>query len=192
MCALPTFEHERWKAIFKSYWNDLNLSGDYSPVYENLMQRYSEHQRAHHGLQHLQECLELLQNKTTNENRPIMTIAYFSHDAIYDPSAPDNEDKSIELAREILSEEKASPDNTTNICRLIEVTKPNSSCRTQEEKVFKDIDCWVLGSEFSRYQKYLKNIECEFASAFGVIKYKIGRAKFLAGLLLSRNIPRPL
>jgi len=71
-----------------------------SGVFEALASRYSEPTRTYHTLQHIGEGIGHL--KTVRFVPPEIPIAWWFHDAIYDPRRQDNEDKSAAWASAVL------------------------------------------------------------------------------------------
>jgi len=71
-----------------------------SGVFDALVSRYGEPGRAYHTLQHIGEGIGHL--KTGRSVAPEIPIAWWFHDAIYDPRRQDNEDKSAAWAGAVL------------------------------------------------------------------------------------------
>ena len=70
-------------------------------VLADLKARYSEPQRAYHSWSHIEALLALYETHKGMLRDPTRVLwAIYWHDAIYDPSSPDNEVKSAALLRE--------------------------------------------------------------------------------------------
>jgi len=96
---------KRW-LDFSDSWKSAGGKDSPSPVYINLLERYSETHRHYHDLSHVNHCLDEL--KTAEHlavNSMAVKMAIWFHDAVCDPSAKDNEEKSAELAKTILKKE---------------------------------------------------------------------------------------
>src|SRR3989442_12745478 len=88
---------ERWHA----FWKRLNAEGDSNLPYEDLVSRYAEAHRAYHTLAHIEHCLEEFEPARGLARDPsAIEMALWYHDAVYDPRAADNEEKSAALALE--------------------------------------------------------------------------------------------
>ena len=89
---------------------------------EDLLARWSETHRKHHTVAHLHEMLDaigLLAKSGIDFHREALELAAWFHDAIYEIGRDDNEDRSAELARELL----ASSPIRDEVARLVLVTK---------------------------------------------------------------------
>ena len=82
----------------------LGARTDPAPVAADLLSRWSEPARTYHSLRHLDDCLaELDAAPTLGADGDMVEGALWFHDAVYDPRAGDNEDRSATLARERLT-----------------------------------------------------------------------------------------
>src|SRR5262245_48769827 len=89
----------RWRTL----WAALGLRCSADPVGEELLRRWSEPWRHYHTLGHLRFCLgELDAASAAPTDRPLLEAAIWLHDAIYDPRAKDNEERSAALGAEHL------------------------------------------------------------------------------------------
>lgn len=93
----------------KHVWFELHQHYDFSEpqqIYNELIAAYSERQRAYHTVQHLYECLSLMEAVQYELNDPYaVALALWFHDVIYDPQAPDNELKSAELFEQLMAQD---------------------------------------------------------------------------------------
>src|SRR4030095_7297706 len=93
--------------------------------FDRLIGRYSEPHRAYHTVQHLEECFREFEGAFGLAESPgAVDLALFFHDAIYDTHARDNEEKSAELAREMLIGVEAPAWLLSYVHDLILVTRP--------------------------------------------------------------------
>lgn len=83
---------------FQALWQRNLRSGarDHSPViHEKLVQAYSEPGRYYHTLEHIECCLGLFEDiKDIADNADALALSLWFHDAIYEPGADDNEQRS--------------------------------------------------------------------------------------------------
>src|SRR5215471_11669866 len=90
---------DRWQKL----WQAAGAAGDASAWYQRLTHAYAEPQRHYHNQQHIAECLAEFDAARQLAKQPdAVELALWFHDAVYDPRAPDNEERSAALARECL------------------------------------------------------------------------------------------
>jgi len=131
---------KRW-LDFSDSWKSAGGKDSPSPVYINLLERYSETHRHYHDLSHVNHCLDEL--KTAEHlavNSMAVKMAIWFHDAVCDPSAKDNEEKSAELAKTILKKASLSAEFTKLAVNLILATKHSVPPTDPDEKLITDID----------------------------------------------------
>jgi predicted metal-dependent HD superfamily phosphohydrolase len=149
---------------------------------EDLLARWSETHRRHHNVAHLHEMLDaigLLADAGIEFNREAVDLAAWFHDAIYEIGRDDNEDRSAELARELL---ESSPVRD-EVARLVLVTKTHKVTDDDVNgAVLSDADLSVLGSEPLRYQAYAAAVREEYADVPDDV-FKPARAQVLSSLL---------
>jgi predicted metal-dependent HD superfamily phosphohydrolase len=149
---------------------------------EDLLARWSESHRKHHTVTHLHEMLDaigLLADSGVKFDREVVELAAWFHNAIYEIGRDDNEDRSAELARELL----ASSPIRDEVARLVLVTKTHKVADDDVNGgVLCDADLSVLGSETFRYRAYAAAVREEYADVPEGI-YKPARARVLSSLL---------
>lgn len=174
-----------------SYWElTEQLLGQSLPqsIAENLIIRYAEQHRAYHTLQHLQECFsqfELAKDQCDHPDE--VALALWFHDAIYDTRAQDNEEKSAELAVEVLVAHKLMPIKIERIRKLILATKHQAVAEGKDTAILLDIDISVLGADAARYSQYETQIREEYCWVPAPL-YKQGRRKVLQQFLAHPSI----
>ena len=152
---------------------------------EDLLARWSETHRKHHTVAHLHEMLDaigLLAEAGIEFDREAVELAAWFHDAIYEIGRDDNEDRSAELARELL----ASSPIREEVARLVMVTKTHNVDNDDVNgAVLSDADLSVLGSEPLRYRTYAAAVREEYADVPDEV-FKPVRAQVLSSLLDGR------
>jgi predicted metal-dependent HD superfamily phosphohydrolase len=152
---------------------------------EDLLARWSETHRKHHTVAHLREMLDaigLLAESGIDFDREAVELAAWFHDAIYEIGRDDNEDRSAELARELL----ASSPIRDEVARLVLVTKTHKVAEDDVNgAVLCDVDLSVLGSGPQRYQTYAAAVREEYADVPDEV-FRPARAQVLASLLDGR------
>lgn len=100
------------------------MTSDISPkeidrLWQDIVMRYGEPQRAYHTLNHIEQLLVQFENIKHVLSEPhIIALVLYYHDVIYDPTRSDNELKSAELATDALSP-YLSPEQCRQIHALI-------------------------------------------------------------------------
>jgi len=110
-------------------WLDLSsrvdARDDVAGVGAALLGRWAEKQRAYHDLAHLSEVLERVDLLAAEAERPdVVRLAAWFHDAVYDATADDNEQRSAELAQRSLGRLRVDPD-------LVEQDRPAAACEVR-------------------------------------------------------------
>ena len=149
---------------------------------EDLLARWSETHRKHHTVTHLREMLDAigqLADAGIEFDREAVELAAWFHDAIYEIGRDDNEDRSAELARELL----ASAPVRDEVTRLVLVTKTHKVIDGDVNgAVLSDADLSVLGSLPPRYRAYADAVRQEYADIPDDV-FKPARAQILSSLL---------
>ncbi|MDV3128592.1 hypothetical protein M1247_27050 [Mycobacterium sp. 21AC1] len=149
---------------------------------EDLLARWSETHRKHHNVAHLHEVLDAIGTVADDGvafDREAVELAAWFHDAIYEIGRDDNEERSAELARQLLD---ASP-MRDEVARLVLVTKTHrvDACDVNAA-VLSDADLSVLGSVPARYQQYAAAVREEYGAVPDDV-FRPARARLLSALL---------
>lgn len=149
------------------------------------MVRYSEPHRAYHTLTHIEDCLAQVEASTdlSQNQRDLLTLAVWFHDAIYDPTRNDNETESARLAVQALTAEGYSPADIAEIERLILLTVGHTvgSGDTLGARLV-SIDLSILGAEPARYDAYADAIRFEYGHVPDAL-YRPGRTAVMSRFL---------
>ena len=151
---------------------------------------YAQPHRRYHTRTHIEQCLALLDkvpDLTEREHR-ILTYAVWWHDAVYDPTAGDNEARSADLAKAALRDvEGVSIHDRDEVTRLIRLTaghQVEEGDRLGELLI--SIDLAILGAPDDRYDAYARAIREEYAFV-PEARWRAGR-----GQVLQRFIDAPV
>lgn len=127
---------------------------------------YGEPQRFYHTAQHISECLELLDwllETQLMEPQPLLEMALWYHDVVYQPQASDNERRSADQAMGFLQscgQIDAVIDSlimaTCHLGDTEEVAKPPLT------QWMVDIDLAILGALPHRFSQYETQIRHEY------------------------------
>lgn len=146
---------------------------------------YGEPHRRYHTRRHIEQCLELLaaRDDLTAEERRLLVWAIWWHDAIYDPRAPDNETRSAGLARRELPGLGATPAETAEVARLVELTAGHETAPGDRlGAILVSIDLAILGAPPADYDTYVAQVRAEYAHVPEPL-WRTGRAAVLQRFL---------
>ena len=152
---------------------------------ENILTKhYIQNELAYHNLEHIADCLKEFEKHQKLAEDPIaVELAIWFHDAIYDPKAKDNEERSALMAQDFLSD---SPLAKT-VAELILDTKHQARPQTNDGQLICDIDMSILGREPAIYQRYSQAIRKEYSWVSNE-DYSVGRRKVLDNFLAREHI----
>jgi predicted metal-dependent HD superfamily phosphohydrolase len=165
---------------FECAWRALGAVQD--APFSSLAVRYAEPHRAYHDAEHINECLSWLDRVRDLAVRLAeLEVAVYFHDAIYDPRAHDNEQRSADLFRQQAALAGIGPDVVERVTGLIESTARHAQ-DDGDAALLSDIDLSILGASPSRYARFERDIRREYAM-FDDASYRAGRAHVLRGFL---------
>ena len=172
-------DEERWNQLVKRLTGNPPAEGSFS----RIIAAYSEDHRYYHTFGHIKHCLsEFDEVKVLMDVPDELESAIWLHDIVYDTHAPDNEEKSAEFAKGLLSETACPELKVRKIQDLILITKHIRQPETPDAQLIVDIDLTILGYPPEIYNVYEKNIRKEY-SWVSAEDYKIGRTKVLQSFL---------
>jgi predicted metal-dependent HD superfamily phosphohydrolase len=160
-------------------------------IYVDIRDRHCEPTRHYHGRSHLRALVELLRIYAPHIAAGAPSrLAIWWHDAIYDPQARDNEERSADLAREHLARLGADAATTDETVRLILLTKNHwNGPPTGDGDYFLDADIAILGAPPAKYAEYAAQVRQEYAWAPDPA-YHAGRSAFLAAAIARARLFR--
>jgi predicted metal-dependent HD superfamily phosphohydrolase len=144
----------------------------------HLIDCYSESHRHFHTTEHLSQVLRHLDSVSAG---PLLLLAAWFHDAIYEPGAYDNEERSALLATRTLVD-LGLPDEAVRF--VAEAIRATASHRHDREDftLLLDADMSILGSAPPVYTAYRQDIRNEYR-AIQDAAFRLGRKAFAAELL---------
>jgi predicted metal-dependent HD superfamily phosphohydrolase len=153
-------------------------------VFVEIARLYGGPERHYHNLDHLAAVLRSIEGLRHLLIHPeAVRFAGWFHDAIYDPHANDNEEKSAALAEERLQQLGVPPETVAAVCRLILLTKRHlAEPDDRDGHVLLDADLAILGAPAADYQRYVGQIRQEYAWV-PEADYRAGRAAVLRRFL---------
>jgi predicted metal-dependent HD superfamily phosphohydrolase len=164
---------------WKQFLNESRLVDPGLAVLEDVVEAYQEPHRHYHNLQHVHDCLELLEIVSTDvHDRTAIRAAIWFHDIIYDPRSKENEMRSAEIARKFLTGMGAANHFLETTGTLILDTRHNSVPASEPGKYMVDIDLAILGADEPVFDAYERAIRAEYQYVSDET-FRAGRARIL-------------
>jgi predicted metal-dependent HD superfamily phosphohydrolase len=180
------FLHAQWVGLASRYASDPSAI---ESLFNTIVERYSEKNRAYHNLSHIQSLLSLSESLLDKiQDRDAFYFSIWFHDVIYDTKRSDNEEKSAEFAEEALTR-LGVPEQTIAVTReMILATKHHrADGLSWDMKAFLDLDTSILGAPEEIYKEYSRAIRKEYSWVPGFL-YRKGRTKVLNDFLEREHI----
>ena len=151
---------ERWEKLWCAAAKEIPPQ----KYFDQLVAMYSEPHRRYHNQHHIADCLiEFDRAKTSAVNPMAVELAIWFHDAVYDPRAVDNEERSAELATLWLNKFNADTALTDAVGRLVLTTKHHDGSTHGDAPLLVDVDLSILGQSPERFWTYEQQIREEYA-----------------------------
>jgi predicted metal-dependent HD superfamily phosphohydrolase len=147
------------ETLLRAAWHEcVGGSSAAVSVLDGLMSRYREPHRRYHGLAHLRHVVRdvgVLTPSVDLEVHPaVVRLAAFFHDAVYSPTAANNEAASAALARTNLVELGVDEVAIVEVERLV-MTTVDHLADDPAAILLADADLAVLGADPAAYQAYV-------------------------------------
>lgn len=174
----------RWNAL----WQRLGGAPP-EDAFIALEQQYAAPGRHYHTLSHLDAVLasfDQLRHLATNPD--VVELALWLHDVVWEPMAPDNEQRSIEWAQAHLPLAALPPDLLPPVAALILETRHQSAPSvTPDAAVVRDADLSILAADRKTYDTYEHAIRAEYAMV-PEDQFRAGRIRILADFAARRPL----
>ncbi|MBD2456415.1 hypothetical protein H6G80_20345 [Nostoc sp. FACHB-87] len=134
-------------------------------TFTQLVDAYHTPGRYYHTLQHIDDVLHNIQAlQAYAQHLPVVQLATWFHDVVYNSQAPDNEAKSAEYAGQVLTYLAIPQNQITTVQRLILNTKHHKAANDDiDSQILLDADLAILAAGSVDYQKYADAIRQEYA-----------------------------
>ena len=172
---------DAWDRLLRPFGGDRDAA---DRVFRELAAAYSAPGRYYHTLTHIQHVLDTIEFLKREADDPgALELAAWFHDAVYDPRAKDNEERSADYAEQVLRG-LGLPGQTIAVTRhLILQTKTHQPAgNDRDSRVFLDADLAILGAPADRYEDYARAIRQEYAWV-PEEQYRSGRRQVLRNFL---------
>ena len=149
---------ERWYALM----NTLGFDENHMELH-HLSEKHAEAHRRYHTGAHVEACLGHMDSVASLLERLVeMEVAFWFHDAIYEPFSATNEQDSADWAREFLEEDGADAAMIQRVYDLIMTTCHTASDLEGDAAYMVDIDLSILGADEAIYDEYEQAIRFEY------------------------------
>lgn len=174
-------------------------------IFDDVVGRHRQSHRRYHGLRHIvwvvRHVHELADALTHDASAPVTVdvtravAAAFFHDAVYDPTSPDNEERSALLSIRQLATLGWADGDIAAVAADIRATAGHLAADDDADggstdvtrDVLLDADLAVLGSDAAAYQAYATGVRAEYAHVDDDA-WRIGRGAVLRSLLDRRHL----
>lgn len=163
------------RAAVMRAWDGLGLP---TTLRDHLVARWSEPHRHYHDLRHLAQCLTALGQLDCAD--PVVELAAWFHDAVYDGVPGEDEEASASLAETSLT--GLIPDvDVAEVSRLVRMTATHAPADARGA-LLSDADLSILGQIPGRYHVYVRDVRLDYAHVDDDA-WRAGRAAVLRQLL---------
>jgi predicted metal-dependent HD superfamily phosphohydrolase len=174
----------QWRAT----WIQLGVTAPDEPLFYTLVARYAEPQRKYHTLQHLEECLNKLEELAAVAVHPAeVELALWFHDAIYEINRKDNEERSAQWASASVLEAGLSSEIAQRVYTLVMATDHKSTPVDKDAAIVVDVDLAILGASVERFDEYEAQVRQEYAAVPDLL-FRRGRSQILQAFLARPRI----
>jgi predicted metal-dependent HD superfamily phosphohydrolase len=170
MKMLEQYWHQAWSSISaqpKALALDCASAHlDITPppeLFAQLINSYSEPHRFYHTLQHLGECLNLLDTVAhLAEHLAEIQIALWFHDAVYNTHAQDNEMQNANWAQRSLINAGVDGSVALRVYDLVLATNHDVIPVGTDAQLLVDVDLAILGADELRFAEYERQVRQEY------------------------------
>ena len=130
----------------------------------DLVGRYAEPHRRYHDRRHLSEVLDALAVlRPGGDLPPTVVCAAYAHDAVYDPTASDNEQRSAAVVASVLDRLGQPSGFVDEVVRLVLLTATHTPADEDAAgALLCDADLAVLAAPDARYRDYAAAVRGEY------------------------------
>jgi predicted metal-dependent HD superfamily phosphohydrolase len=174
----------RWRAT----WAGLGVDAPDDPAFGEVIASYSEPHRHYHTVQHLDECFAWLDEARRLAGDPYaVELALWFHDAVYEPRAQDNEERSASWAHAVATKAGLAGAVVERVRALVLATKHSSPPATPDEALLVDVDLAILGAPVERFDEYERQVREEYGWVPGFL-FRRKRREILESFLTRPNL----
>ena len=173
-------------ALLTRVWGELSSAAGFiarERVFEDIEAAYRGPLRHYHNVHHIAECLrEFERVRASSRNPDAVAAALLFHDVVYDPTRPDNEERSADVAAEYLRNVGRPGPFVDEVRALILATRHSTEPQTGDARLVADVDLSILGKPSEQFDAYERAIRLEYAHVPDAA-FAAGRSRVLRGFL---------
>jgi predicted metal-dependent HD superfamily phosphohydrolase len=171
------------RASWSAAWRQLGARDAGDALHRQLIACWSERHRHYHTLQHLRECLDHLDAARALARDPAqIAVALWFHDAFYDATRQDNEQRSADWARDAAMQAGITRSAGDRLHAMILATKHEAAPQEGDTRLLVDIDLAILGADPARFDESGEQVRREYAHV-PEDQWRIGRGRVLRHFL---------
>jgi predicted metal-dependent HD superfamily phosphohydrolase len=149
---------------FTSLLRRLGAAGDPAAEADAVLAAWGEPARRYHDLGHLHYGLARLDEAPAPDaERDLVEAALWYHDVVYDPHAPDNEERSAAWATGALGALGIPRAVVEEVARLVLLTRHDRPASDPAGQLLCDVDLSILGAAPHEFDAYDRAIREEYA-----------------------------
>ena len=149
---------DRWASLMQALRTE-----PHEATYERLVAAYSEPHRYYHTVAHLEACLAEFDTARALAAFPAeVELALWFHDAVYAPTAGDNEARSAAWASEFLAEAGVALEARERVHDHIMATRHAAEADSGDTALVVDVDLSILGQDEATYDAFEANVRKEY------------------------------
>jgi predicted metal-dependent HD superfamily phosphohydrolase len=156
--------HEAWVSTVKA--SGATADDDaVAEAGEGLLNRWQEPHRRYHDAVHLAEVLAAVDDLAGDAaDVAAVRLAAWFHDAVYEGRPGDDEQRSADLAREVLTGLGVPAPRTEHVADLVQMTLHHDPAPGDSDAaVLCDADLAILAADADRYSSYVRAVRAEYA-----------------------------
>jgi predicted metal-dependent HD superfamily phosphohydrolase len=167
---------------FSLAWRAAGASDDGAALCQRLLAAWGQPHRRYHALTHLQACLALFDQHRAEAKAPEeVELALWFHDAVYDPTARDNEEQSAAWASDAMAAAGISSERAARVAALVLATKTHQA-QGDDAALLLGIDLSILGAPAAAFDQFDREVRAEYAWV-DALSWRAGRGRVLKGFL---------
>ena len=168
---------------WQGMWQALGAARADEALFRKLVAAWSEPQRHYHTLLHLRECLATAEAARQCARRPAeIAHALWFHDAVYDPTRTDNEQRSADWARASIAAAGLDSALGDRIHAMVMATRHDVLSSDPDTQLLVDADLATLAAPPERYAQYGEQIRLEYQHV-PQDEFRARRQRILEGFL---------
>ena len=182
---LRQYLQKQWVPVARKYFTD-EAAGE--AVLQRLMTLYQDKRRHYHTLEHVAALLQLCEKHLSLlGSRDVVRFSIWFHDAVFSPLSRHNEERSAQLAVQLLKPSSLPRPWLATIDRYIRATKHHPRSQDPDLQFLIDADLSILGADPETYQRYTQQVRQEY-SIYPNFIYNRGRRAFVQQMLAKVRI----